>query len=326
MKRREVIILLGGAAAAWPLAARAQQPAMPVVGFLGSSTQADWAHLVAAFRRGLGEAGFADGQNVAIEFRWADGQYDRLPAFAAEFVRHPVTVIAAASLPAALVAKAATSRIPVVFASGGDPVRDGLVASLNRPGGNVTGVTNFFGELGAKRLELLRELAPGAGMIAVLINPRNPNAAARLADVQAGARTAGQQIEIFKASNANEIDAAIADLTRQHARALLVGDDPIFITRRNQLVASAARHRLPAIYYIREFALAGGLISYGISFTDSYRRFGGYVGRILKGEKPADLPVQQPTRFELVINLKTARALGLALPPTLLARADEVIE
>ncbi|MEX2035777.1 MAG: ABC transporter substrate-binding protein [Xanthobacteraceae bacterium] len=325
MDRRAFVALLVGAAT-WPLAARAQLAAMPVIGFLGSSAQADWAHLVAAFHRGLNEAGFIEGQNVAIEYRWANGQYDRLPAFAAEFVRRPVAVMAAASLPAALAAKAATSQIPVVLASGGATVPDGLVKTLNRPGGKVTRVTNFFGELGAKRLELLRELVPAATMIAVLINPSNPNAPARLADVQSGARAIGQQIQLFNASNASEIDAAFAEIVRRRAGALLVGDDPVFITRHQQLVALAARHRLPTIYYIREFAVAGGLMTYGITFTDSYRRFGGYVGRILRGEKPADLPVMQPTKFELVINLKTAKALGLAVPATLLARADAVIE
>jgi putative ABC transport system substrate-binding protein len=326
MKRRDFIWLLGGAAFAAPPAARAQQPKPAVVGFLGSGARSDWAHLVTAFHQGLSEAGFTEGQNVLVEHRWAEGRYDRLPAFAAEFSNRPVAVIAAASLPAALAAKAATTQVPVVFASGGDPVADGLVTSLNRPGANVTGVTNFFGELGAKRLELLREIAPAAALVAVLVNTRNPNANARLTDVENGARAMGQRIRTFDARTAEEIDAAFDALTRDQAKALLLIDDPFFVGRREHVVRLAARHALPAVYYIREFAASGGLMAYGISFIESYRQFGGHVARVLKGARPGDLPVLQPTKFELVINLRTAKALGLVVPPTLLARADEVIE
>jgi putative ABC transport system substrate-binding protein len=325
MKRREFISSLA-AMAAWPLATHAQQPRASVIGFLGSSARSDWAHLVTAFHRGLNEAGFAEGQNVLIEYRWADGQYERLPAFAAELAARPVALIAAASLPAALAAKAATTQVPVVFASGGDPVADGLVTSMNRPGANVTGVTNFFGELGAKRLELLREIAPTRSLVAVLVNTRNPNAKARLNDVESGARSMGQQIRIFDAQTTEQIDAAFAALVRDGAGSVLLVDDPFFVGRREQVIRLASLHALPAVYYIREFAAAGGLASYGISFAESYRQFGGHVARVLKGEKPADLPVLQPTKFELVINLRTAKTLGLTIAPTLIARADEVIE
>ncbi len=326
MRRWEFITVLGGAGVALPLGVHAQLQPMPVIGFLGSGSYDTYVDLLPAFRRGLNEAGYVEGKSVAIEFRWGDGGYDRLSALAMGFVNRPVAVIAAASLPAALAAKAATSQIPVVFASGGDPVSDGLVASLNRPGGNVTGVTNFFGQLGVKRLELLREMIPAISIIAVLINPNNANAHARLAEVQKAARAMGQKIQVFNASTASEIDTAFTNLVRQGAGALLVGDDPIFITQRLRIVALAAQHSLPAIYYIRRFADAGGLMSYGISFSDSYLQFGLYVGRVLKGARPSDLPVMQPTKFEFVINLKTATALGLTVPGTLLARADEVIE
>ena len=326
MKRREFVTLLGGAMVAWPLVARAQQRTMPVVGFLSGGSPTDYARFLVSFRQGLHDAGFVEGENVAIEQRWAEGRYERLPAFAAEFVKRPVTVIAAASLPAALAAKAATPQLPIVFTSGGDPVADGLVASLNRPGANVTGVSAFFGEMGAKRLELLREFIPANSTIAVLINPGNPNARTRLAEVEAGAQAVGQPIQVFNARNASEIDTAFAEVVRQRPGGLLVADDPLYISQRDQLVSLSARHNLPAIYIIREFATAGGLIAYGVNFADVYRKFGDYVARILRGAKPADLPVMQPTKFELAINLKTAKALGLTVPPKLLFTADEVIE
>jgi putative ABC transport system substrate-binding protein len=327
VRRREFITLLGGAALAWPLAARAQQPAMPVIGFVGSTALDGFVSAqVAAFRKGLNEAGYIEGQNVAIEFRWAEGQYDRLPTLAAEFVRRQVAVILASSLPTALAAKGETSTIPIVFVMGADPVKLGVVASLNRPGGNVTGISQFYGALGAKRLELLREFVPSAAVIAIISNPKNPNAEDHLNDVQAAARVIGQQVDVFRASSESEIDAAFAGLARRGDGALFVTDDPLFSVRRSQIVALAGRHAVPTIYYAREFAAAGGLISYGSSSGDNFREAGIYVGRILKGAKPSDLPVLQPTRFELVINLKTAKTLGLDVPTKLLALADEVIE
>src|SRR5262249_12709045 len=322
--RRELLAALGGAAA-WPLAVRAQQPAMPVIGFLHSAIPGSYAPMMAAFRKSLNDAGYFEGQNVTIEYRWAEYQYDRLPELAADLVRRQVAVMFAGSFPAVLAAKAATTTIPIVFTTGGDPVKDGLVASLSRPGGNVTGITLFFGELVAKRLELLRELVPGARVIAVL-NPNNPNAEARSKALRAAARAIGLQIHLVNATNENEIESSFATFVQGGAKALLIGDDPFFENQRARLITLAARHALPAIYDSRQYVTAGGLASYGTSFAETYRQAGSYVGKILSGAKPAELPVQQPIKFELVINLKTAKALNLEIPPTLLARADEVIE
>ena len=330
MKRRHFITLFGGAAATpsllWPLAARAQQPAMPVVGYFSSQSRDYDAPRLTALRQSLSEAGFAEGTNVAIEYRWTDGDYAPLAAQAAEFVRRRVALIFTASLPAALAAKAATTTIPIVFVMGADPVKLGVVASLNRPGGNVTGVTQFYGALGGKRLELLRELVPAAAIIAVLTNPKNPNSADHLSDVQAAAHAMGQRVLAFPVSAERELEPAFASLVRQGANALLVADDPFFSTRRDQIVAHANSRATPAIYYTREFAEAGGLVSYGSNGIDNYRQAGVYAGRILHGAQPADLPIQQPTKFELVINLRTAKALGLTIPLTLQAAANEVIE
>jgi putative ABC transport system substrate-binding protein len=307
-----------------PLATRAQQ--IPVIGYF-SSQSANWdAARLAALRQSLAEAGYVEGSNLAIEYRWADGDYTRLTAQATEFVRLGVAVIFAGSLPAALAAKAATTTIPIVFAMGADPVKLGLVASLNQPGGNVTGVMQLYGALGGKRLELIRELVPGASVVAVLSNQKNPNAEDHLADVRAAAQAMGQRILVLPVSADSEIEPAFTSMAQQGANALLVADDPFFSTRRDALIAQANRRALPAIYYTREFAATGGLISYGSNPVDNYRRAASYVARILKGTPPAELPVEQPTKFELVINLTTAKALGVTVPLTLQAAADEVIE
>jgi ABC-type uncharacterized transport system substrate-binding protein len=325
--RREFITLLGGAAAAWPLRARAQ-PAMPVIGFLHSASAAAYEHLVAAFRKGLSEAGYSEGQNVAIEYRWSEGQNERLPALAAELVHRQVAVIVTpGSTPATLAAKAATRTIPIVFLSAVDPVKTGLVASLSRPGGNVTGVSDIGVELAAKRLGLLHELLPGATRFALLVNPDNPGITeAFITEAQMAASAIGRQIEVVTASTNGEIDRAFATLMNKRSDALLVSTDALFVTRRVQLVTLAARHAVPAMYFRREFAEVGGLMSYGSNLADQFRQNGIYAGRILKGEKPAEMPVQLPTKFEFVINLQTAKTLGLDISPTLLARADEVIE
>ncbi len=326
LRRRDFITLLGGAATAWPLAARAQRPAMPVVGFLNSASPAPYADNVAAFRQGLKEAGYVDGNNVAIEYRWAEGQYDRLPEMAADLIRRQVTVIAATSTPAALTAQKATTTIPIVFTTSSDPVHLGLVTSLSRPGGNVTGVTQLNVEVAPKRVELLHELVPTATVIALLVNPTNPNAGTVTRDLQAASRARGLRSHVLDASNETEIDSAFATLASLRADGLVIGSDVFFNTRAEQLGALAVRHAVPAIYHNREFVSAGGLMSYAGSIRDSYRHAGVYTGRILKGDKPADLPVQQSTKVELIINLKTARTLGITVPLPLLGRVDEVIE
>ena len=326
MRRRELMLLLGGAiAAARPL--RAQQKAMPVIGFLGNTSLDPNSPFMAAFRQGLSETGYVEGQNVAIQYRWAEDRYDRLPALAADLVAHKVDVIVTSGgVTSAPAAKNATSTIPIVFEIGVDPVERGLVASFARPGGNLTGVTILTAELNPKRFELLSELVPQAAVIALLVNPNNASAERVIRDVQEAARAKGVQLDILKAGAEDEFETAFASLVQLQAGALLIGNDPFFFSRRDQLVALAARHAVPAMYEWREFVAAGGLISYGTSLAGMNRRAGAYVGRILAGARPADLPVQQPTNFELVINLKTAKALGLTVPQSILARADEVIE
>ncbi len=327
MKRRVFISLLGGAAVTWPLSARAQQAAMPLIGFMSARGPEDSAYLVQAFHRGLAEGGFVGGQNVAIEFRWAHGQYDRLPALAADLVSRRVNVITAVGGdPSPIAAKRATSSIPIVFGMGGDPVSAGLVESFNRPGGNVTGVTLLTSQMEPKRLGLLREVAPGALLIGILLNPTFRPATLQLQQIEEAARGVGQRIAVARASTDEELDAAFTTLIKERVDALLVASDPYFDVRRERIVAFAARQRLPAIYQFREFALAGGLLSYGINLPDIYRQFGVYTAKILKGAKPADLPVLQPTKFETVIKLKTAKALGIKISDNLLSLADEVIE
>jgi ABC-type uncharacterized transport system substrate-binding protein len=325
VRRRELMLLLGSMIAV-ARAARAQQKAMPVIGFLGAASPGQVAPYVAAFRQGLSETGYVEGQNLAIEYSWAEGRYDRLPELAADLVGRKPDLIVAGGDSSALAAKSATSTIPIVFTAVGDPVAEGLVASLARPGGNLTGSSAMSIELAPKRLELLSELVPRAGVIALLVNPNSPQAEPMIQDVQEAARTKGVQLDILKAGTEGEIDAAFATLVQLQAGALVVGDDPFFGSRREQLVALTSRHAVPAIYYSRYYVVAGGLISYGASLPAFYRKAGIFAGRILKGAKPADLPVEQPTTFELVVNLKTAKALGLTVPPSILARADEVIE
>jgi putative ABC transport system substrate-binding protein len=326
MRRREFIALVGGAAATWPLAARAQQPTVPVIGFLSAASAEEYTHLVRAFQQGLSDAGYGDGRNVAIEYRWAGGHYDRLPELAAELVRYPVTLIAAFGT-AALPAKNATSSIPVVFLTAADPVRTGLVARLNRPGGNVTGVNRMATDLVPKLLELLHEAIPQARLIGFLVNPSSPNMQAQAQEVESAVRSRrfGELIT-ENAVSEHEIDAAFASFAQKRVDAVLIGQDSFFNSRIEQTAALASRHKLPAIYSLREFAAAGGLMSYGASLGDSYRQIGVYAGRVLNGEKPADLPVQQAVRVELVINLTSAKMLGLTFPLSLLGRADEVIE
>jgi putative tryptophan/tyrosine transport system substrate-binding protein len=327
MRRRDFITLIGSAAT-WPLAAQAQQPAMPVIGFLHSASASTFAEHMLAFHKGLGEAGYVDGQNVTVEYRWAEGQNETLPALAADMVRRRAAVIVTPiSTPATLAAKAATSTIPIVFVIGADPVKIGLVASLNKPGGNATGISDIGVQLGAKRLAFLHELLPNAARFAALVNPDNPGITEPfVSELQIAASAIGRKIEVVTASTNSGIDTAFATIVKMRADAFLISPEALFVTRRVQLLTLAARHALPALYHRREFADAGGLMSYGSSFAEQFRQTGLYAGRILKGEKPSDMPVQLPTKFEFVINLQTAKTLGIQFPPALLARADEVIE
>ena len=327
MRRRDFIKVIAGSAAVWPLRARAQQPALPVIGFLNSASATPWEAYIAGFRTGLKEAGFVDGQNVSIDFRWAEGHYDKLPGMAADLVRRKVAVlVATGGTPSVVAAKGATSTIPIVFTTGTDPIRAGFVTSISRPGGNVTGVNFFTTVLEGKRIGLLRALVPGVQLITVLFNPDRPAHATEVKEVQEAAHALSQQIRILLASNESAINAAFATAMQLHAGAMLVGSDPFFNSQRDKIVALAARHSIPAIYEGRDFALAGGLMSYGTHLAEAYRQVGVYVGRILKGEKPGDLPVVQSTKFELVINLRTAKALGIEVPPNLSAEANEIIE
>jgi putative ABC transport system substrate-binding protein len=327
LNRREFVTLLGGAAAAWPLAARAQQAAVPVIGYLGAQSPAAFASRVTAFRQGLGETGYVEGRNVAIEFRWAEGQHDRLPALAAELVARRVAVIVApGGAPAAIAAKSVTTTIPIVFEMGADPIAMGLVTSLNRPGGNLTGVSSLNVEVTPKRLEILREAIPTATVVAVLLNPTSPTADSQLRNLQEAARALGLQLNVLHASSARDFDSVFATLLQLRASGLVVASDTFFATHSEQLAALTVRHALPAIHQSRDFTLAGGLMSYGGSFVQSHRQAGVYTGRVLKGDKPADLPVQQVTKVELLINLKTAKALGVTFPLALSGRADQVIE
>jgi putative tryptophan/tyrosine transport system substrate-binding protein len=327
MKRREFFMFLGGAAAVWPLAAGAQQSALPVIGFVNVASAKGHAPHLSAFLKGLSEAGYVDSRNVAIEYRWAEGRADRLPAMVADLVHRQVAVIAATSTPAALAAKAATTTIPIVFTTSSDPVQLDLVTSLSKPGGNITGVTQTNVEIAPKRLQLLRELVPTASVMALLVNPDNPTLAETITkEVRAAARTLGLELHVLDASSEHDFDGVFAKLTQLRAGGLVIGGDTFFIDRSEQLAALTVRHAVPTIYQSRNFAMAGGLLSYGTDFTETYRLAGNYTGRVLKGDKPADLPVQQATKVELYINLKTAKALGVNVPNTLIGRADEVIE
>ena len=327
IRRRDFIAAAGSTAVAWPVAARAQQPGIPVIGFLSGQSPSAFVPHLAAFHQGLKQTGYIEGRNVAIEYRWAEGQRNLLPVLAADLIQLQVSVISASGgLGSALAAKAATATVPIVFNSGGDPVKAGLVTSLNRPGGNATGISWFNAETAAKRLALLHELVPGTGIVALLVNHSDPDAGTRLADVQEGARVLGRQVLFVNAATAGEIDAAFAALVQQRVAALVVTTNPFYLNRRDQIIALAARHAIPAIYTSREFITAGGLMSYGNNLPDAYRRNGIYVGRILKGDNPGDLPIDQSTKFELLINLGTAKALGLDLPLSLQIRLDEVVE
>ena len=327
MRRRDFILLLGGAASAWPVVTRAQQPAMPVIGYLGAQSPAAFASRVTAFRQGLGEAGYTEGRNVAIEFRWAEGQHDRLPALAADLVaRRVALIVAPGGAPAGIAAKSATTTIPIVFEVGADPIAMGLVTSLNRPGGNLTGVSSLNVEVTPKRLEILHEAIPTGGVVAVLLNPTSPTAASQLRNLQDAARALGLQLHVLHASTAKDFDPVFATLPQLRASGLVVASDTFFATHGEQLAALTARHAMPAIHQSRDFTLAGGLMSYGGSFVESHRQAGVYTGRILKGDKPADLPVHQVTKVELLINLKTAKTLGVTFPLALSGRADQVIE